>query len=107
MSSFEYFVNMERDNLSYVKQYLKSCTNFDWRQILADVKYFKSHQKFKKKILASETRDLVDYNTTKSGILQRSQTPSGSSSPKTKVFRRRFRTPYNLFAYIVERCKEA
>lgn len=84
-----------------------SCEETDWRKLLADEKCFDSHRKVKRRRLGSETRNLIDYNTTKWGILLRSPTLSDPSSPKAKLFRRRFRMPYNLFSYIVQRCKDA
>jgi Plant transposon protein len=95
---------MERDKVFFVKQYLKTLTDEEWCELLGE-KVLPGAKNVKRR-RASETRNLVDYTTTKWGQLLKDPTLSDPSSPKAKIFRRRFRMPYNLFLYVVARCKE-
>jgi hypothetical protein len=95
---------MERDSAFFVKQYLKTLTDEEWYELLGE----RIHPDAKnvKRRRVSETRNLVNYTTTKWGQLLRDPTLSDPSSQKAKLFRRRFRMPHNLFLYIVSRCRE-
>jgi hypothetical protein len=95
---------MERDSAFFGKQYLKTLTDEEWYELLGE----RSHPDAKnvKRRRVSETRNLVDYTTTKWGQLLRDPTLSDPSSQKAKLFRRRFRMPHNLFLCIVSRCRE-
>ena len=95
---------MERENSYFVKQYLGTLTDDDWCELLGESDHLDGDIRKKRRV--SETRNLIDYSNTKWGLLLRDPTLSDSSSPKAKLFRRRFRMPHNLFVYIVARCKE-
>lgn len=95
---------MERNKTFFVKQYLQTLTDDDWRELLGEKLHPRARNVKRRRI--SETRYLVDYTTTKWGLLLKDPTISDPTPQKAKLFRRRFRMPHNLFLYIVARCKE-
>jgi hypothetical protein len=88
---------MERGSAFFVKQYLKTLTDEEWYELLG--KRIHPDAKNVKRRRVSETRNLVDYTTTKWGQLLRDPTLSDPSSQKAKLFRRKFRMPHNLFLH--------
>ena len=94
---------METDKIHIVKQYLFNLTEKEWVNFVGIDQLLAPG--FKKR-RSSKTRNLVDYTTTKWGMLIRAEELLDPTSPKAKLFRRRFRMPYNLFSYILKRCKE-
>ena len=96
---------MERNNLSVVKKYLNSSSRAELKNLIGNENFFKSPKKVRRR-LVSETRNIVDYTKTKWGLTLQCPTMSDPTSSKAKLFRRRFRMPFNLFLYIFKRCEE-
>ena len=94
---------MERDKKILTTRYLETLTATEWIDLIGDDDLIASRMKKRR---SSETWNLVDYTTTKWGTLLRDPTLADPTSPKAKLFRRRFRMPYNLFLYLLTRCRE-
>lgn len=95
---------MERDKVHLLKQYLSDLTDAEWEDLIGTDDLQGPRRRSRRR--TSETRNLVDYSTTKWGMLLSCNDLQDSTSLKARLFRRRFRMPYNLFSYILTRCRE-
>ena len=95
---------MERDKVHLLKQYLSDLTDADWEDLIGTDDLQGPRRRSRRR--TSETRNLVDYSTTKWGMLLSCKDLQDSTSLKARLFRRRFRMPFNLFSYILTRCRE-